>query len=163
MRKSIFALAGAIALSFSSCQNAADKINSGESSDNQVEATDITSTGTPVFSFSEENHSFGEIAEGTVAEYDFEFTNTGDAPLIITNAQGSCGCTVPNWPRDPIAPGASQKIHVSFNSSGRVGNQQKTVTLSANTVPNTKVLRISAQVTPKVQEETAGEATSTEG
>ena len=158
MKKLIFAFAGAVALSLGSCQNASDKIDSAESAENGVDASDVSTTGTPAFSFIEENHDFGQIAEGTLAEYDFEFTNTGDAPLIITNAQGSCGCTVPNWPREPIAPGATEKIHVSFNSSGRVGNQQKTVTLNANTVPNTKVLRISAQVTPKAQEEGAEEA-----
>ena len=153
MKKSIIALVGIAFLGLTACNDAASKIKDGE-----VTAGTVTENGTPAFSFVEENHDFGEIVEGTIAEYDFEFTNTGDSPLIITNAQGSCGCTVPNPPKEPIAPGEVGKIHVSFNSNGRVGNQQKTVTLNANTIPNTKVLRISAQVTPKAPAE-AGAAT----
>lgn len=149
MKKSILALASFALLGLSSCDNATNKINVGE-----VDTSLVTGEGTPVFAFTEENHNFGTIEEGVKAEYDFEFTNTGDAPLIITNAQGSCGCTVPSPPKDPIAPGETGKIHVSFNSAGRPGNQQKTVTLNANTVPPTKVLRISAQVTPKPKPET---------
>tara|TARA_R110002072_G_scaffold201753_5_gene359593 strand:- start:83 stop:586 length:504 start_codon:yes stop_codon:yes gene_type:complete len=148
MKKSIIAIFSFALVGFSSCENAANKIKDGE-----VDTTLITAEGTPEFTFTEENHDFGIIDEGVKAEYDFEFTNTGDAPLIITNAQGSCGCTVPSPPKDPIAPGETGKIHVSFNSSGRPGNQQKTVTLNANTVPPTKVLRISAQVTPKPKPE----------
>lgn len=144
-----------------SCDNAASKIKSGEvSNESSSQAVDFQSSNDNAsnnqasngalaeFSFEEENHSFGTIEEGVIAKHDFEFTNTGDAPLIITNASGSCGCTVPSWPREPIAPGETGKIHVEFNSNGRTGNQTKTVTLSANTVPNKKVLRISAQVNP---------------
>lgn len=154
MRKTVIALVGFAFLGLSACNDAASKINDAETS---VNADLVQGEGTPVFEFVEENHDFGVISEGTLAEYDFEFTNTGDAPLIITNAKGSCGCTVPNPPKEPIAPGAVGKIHVSFNSKGRTGNQQKTVTLSANTIPATRVLRISAQVTPTATPE--GEAT----
>ncbi len=143
-----------------SCDNAASKIKSGESSNSSESSaaaseasgameTNVNTNGAlPVFTFTEEEHSFGAIEEGVIAKHDFEFTNTGEAPLIITNASGSCGCTVPSWPREPIAPGETGKIHVEFNSNGRTGNQTKTVTLSSNTVPNKKVLRISAQVNP---------------
>jgi hypothetical protein len=153
---SAIVLSGLVAVS---CDNAASKIKSGETaststegnvsantqSNNAMETQVNTNGALPVFSFNEENHDFGSIEEGVIAKYDFEFTNTGDAPLIITNASGSCGCTVPSWPREPIAPGETGKIHVEFNSNGRTGNQTKTVTLSSNTVPNKKVLRISAQ------------------
>lgn len=144
-----------------SCDNAASKIKSGETSNNSESTaastseasnameTNVNTNGAlPVFTFTEEEHNFGAIEEGVIAKHDFEFTNTGDAPLIITNASGSCGCTVPSWPREPIAPGETGKIHVEFNSNSRTGNQTKTVTLSSNTVPNKKVLRISAQVNP---------------
>jgi len=144
-----------------SCDNAASKIKSGENtnssestaaSSSEASSTMETSVNTngalPVFTFTEEAHDFGAIEEGVIAKHDFEFTNTGNAPLIITNASGSCGCTVPSWPREPIAPGETGKIHVEFNSNSRTGNQTKTVTLSSNTVPNKKVLRISAQVNP---------------
>tara|TARA_R110002050_G_scaffold83381_3_gene178197 strand:- start:6186 stop:6704 length:519 start_codon:yes stop_codon:yes gene_type:complete len=155
---SAIVLSGLVAVS---CDNAASKIKSGESegstesnasantqSSNSMETSVNTNGALPVFSFTEENHDFGAIEEGVIAKHDFEFTNTGDAPLIITNASGSCGCTVPSWPREPIAPGETGKIHVEFNSNSRTGNQTKTVTLSSNTVPNKKVLRISAQVNP---------------
>lgn len=115
----------------------------------QIKAQDVSSDGNPQFNFSEEKHNFGKIQEGTVAKHDFEFTNTGDAPLVITSAKGSCGCTVPSWPREPIAPGESGKIHVEFNSSNRTGTQTKQVTLTANTTPNKKILRINAQVQPQ--------------
>ncbi len=165
MKKSLLALASFAILSLGACNNnAADKIkgegDAASGSETSLTTDDVTASGTPAFSFSKENHDFGVIDEGTLAEYDFVFTNSGDAPLIINDASGSCGCTVPNWPKEPIAPGAEAKIHVSFNSNGRTGNQQKTVTLKANTVPNTMTLKISAQVTPK--EQPAAEPTTTE-
>ena len=104
--------------------------------------------GAPAFSFAQENHDFGTIAQGDKPQTTFTFTNTGDAPLIISNAQGSCGCTVPDWPRNPIAPGEQGEIKVSFNSSGRQGKNDKQVTLNANTIPNTRVLKITSSVLP---------------
>lgn len=108
---------------------------------------DILDTeGTPVFSFDREFHDFGQIEQGVKAETVFTFTNTGDSPLIITSARGSCGCTVPDWPSEPIAPGETGEIAVSFDSKGRQGKQQKSVTIVANTTPNTKVLQITSEV-----------------
>ncbi len=155
MRKLAFALAAVAMVSLTACNDAASKIESGneeanaENTNTSVDAGTVENQGAPVFSFEAETHDFGQIEEGTVAKHDFVFTNTGDAPLIITNAQGSCGCTVPEWPREPIAPGETGKIHVEFNSQGRAGSQSKQVTLNANTTPNQKILRISAQVQPK--------------
>lgn len=154
----------------SACNSdASSKINNGDESAevstmeeenaSGVDASTVEAEGSPKFSFEEEQHNFGKIDEGTVAKHDFTFTNTGDSPLIITNAKGSCGCTVPEWPREPIQPGETGTIHVEFNSRGRTGNQTKQVTLNANTVPNTKVLRIQAQVIPTAKEE-GGEAAS---
>jgi len=79
-------------------------------------------------------------------EHTFTFTNEGEGPLIISNAQGSCGCTVPDWPRQPIAPGQKGQIKVSFNSTGRAGRQDKRVTLTTNAVPQSKVLNITSNV-----------------
>ena len=76
----------------------------------------------------------------------FRFKNVGQSNLIISSAQGSCGCTVPEWPKEPIAPGAEGKIEVTFNSTGKQGLQNKTVTLVANTIPNTKVIVIKGEV-----------------
>lgn len=80
-------------------------------------------------------HDFGNILQGDKVEHTFHFTNTGNEPLIITNVQVSCGCTTPKgWPRDPIPPGASGEITVSFNSTGKMGIQNKPVTLVTNAV-----------------------------
>ncbi len=145
MKKILLALP-LIAL-LSSCDNASSKINN--SSDAGNTSTDIVQNqAAPEFSFGEVFHNFGDVTEGEVVTHIFEFTNSGEAPLVITNAQGSCGCTVPDWPRTPIAPGESGTIKVSFNSASRSGRQDKTVTLSANTVPNTKVLKITSNVVP---------------
>lgn len=99
--------------------------------------------------FNETTHDFGEINEGTVAKHTFQFTNTGDVPLVIKSARGSCGCTVPDWPKEPIAPGKTGDIKVQFNSSGKPGTQSKTVTLTTNTETGTEVLNIKAQVKAK--------------
>lgn len=138
-------------MTFTACDNAASKISNDKETSSSVDVSSVDGEGSPQFSFAEETHDFGEIEEGTVAKHDFTFKNTGDAPLIITNAQGSCGCTVPEWPREPIAPGEEGTIHVEFNSAGRAGNQQKEVKLQANTNPNTFVLKITAQVKAKEQ------------
>lgn len=154
MRKIALAFSGLLLMAFTACDNAASKIDSN-SDDKKVDVSAVEETGKPVFAFNEESYDFGEIEEGTVAKHDFVFKNTGDAPLIITNAAGSCGCTVPQWPREPIAPGEEGTIHVEFNSQGRTGNQQKQVTLNANTQPNTMVLKISAQVKPGAEADAA--------
>ncbi len=100
----------------------------------------------PSFKFTKEQHDFGKIKEGDVVEYDFTFTNDGDAPLIITSAKGSCGCTVPDWPKEPIGIGESGKIKVKFDSNKKPGIQNKTVTLTANTFPQQTKLQIKANV-----------------
>lgn len=169
MKKISLVLAGILFVGLTACNDATSKISddteAAENTDNSsmeaqgeetVDPSMVDQEGTPQFKFEEEMHDFGTITEGTVAKHDFVFTNTGDAPLIITNAQGSCGCTVPQWPREPIAPGEQGKIHVEFNSQGRAGNQHKQVTLNANTPTGTKILRIQAQVEAKAQ--TGGEA-----
>ena len=79
-------------------------------------------------------------------EYEFSFTNTGTAPLIIASAQGSCGCTVPDWPKEPIGIGEKASIKVKFDSKKKAGIQNKTVTLTANTFPKQTKLQIKANV-----------------
>lgn len=100
----------------------------------------------PTFSFSEELHDFGTIKDGDVVEHVFSFTNTGAAPLIISDAKGSCGCTVPEWPKEPIPVGGTGELRVKFNSKNKPGIQNKTVTITANTWPTTQRLRIKANV-----------------
>jgi hypothetical protein len=100
----------------------------------------------PEFDFNEEAHDFGTISEGEVVNHVFTFKNTGEVPLIIESAKGSCGCTVPQWPREPIPVGGSGNIEVSFNSKGKPGQQNKTVTITANTNPAITRLSIKANV-----------------
>lgn len=97
--------------------------------------------------FENETHDFGKITEGEKVSYAFKFKNSGKADLIISDAKGSCGCTVPQWPKNPIAPGGSGVIDVTFDSRGKSGMQNKTVTLITNAIPNTKVLSVSGEVT----------------
>lgn len=100
----------------------------------------------PTFQFGEELHDFGTIKDGDVVEHVFSFVNEGEAPLIITDAKATCGCTVPEWPKQPIPVGESGEIKVRFNSKGKPGIQNKTVTLTANTWPTTQRIRIKANV-----------------
>lgn len=86
----------------------------------------------PKFKFKEETFDFGTVKEGPVAEHVFEFKNTGKEPLIIQNASASCGCTTPEWPKEPIMPGKKGKITVRYNTQGRVGPFNKVVYLSSN-------------------------------
>ena len=99
--------------------------------------------------FDKTSHDFGIISEGEKVTTTFGFTNTGDSDLIIVDARGSCGCTVPEYPKNqPIAPGQTGSIVVSFDSSNKPGIQQKSVTLSANTSSGREMLRIKSNVTP---------------
>ncbi len=96
--------------------------------------------------FTETSFYFGKIKSGDIVQNVFELTNTGDEPLIITGAKGSCGCTVPDWPMEPIAPGENAYITVQFNSKGKKGQQQKRVTITANTDPQKSFLTFKGEV-----------------
>lgn len=98
--------------------------------------------------FAEMEHDFGTIDQNTTNPKTFTFTNTGEHPLIISNAKGSCGCTVPSYPREPIAPGETGEIEVIYRPGTQANQQTKTVSITANTEPATTVLRIKANVTP---------------
>ena len=101
---------------------------------------------TPNIEMLETSYNFGEIQQGESVTHDFILKNTGDADLIILAAKGSCGCTVPEWPKNPIAKGEEAAIKVTFNSAGRSGKQNKTVTLVTNAIPNTRVITINGNV-----------------
>jgi hypothetical protein len=100
----------------------------------------------PVMDFEDEKHDFGRITQGETVSYSFIFKNNGGSDLVISSAQGSCGCTIPNYPKEAIKPGQVAKVDVKFESSGKSGLVQKTVTLVTNCTPSTKVLTISANV-----------------
>ena len=100
----------------------------------------------PVMTFEKTEHDFGTIAADSKVDYSFQFKNTGEADLIITRAMGSCGCTIPEYPKTPIKAGKSAKIDVSFNSAGKHGNQQKSVTIYTNTKAGVESLIIKASI-----------------
>lgn len=89
---------------------------------------------------------FGDIDDKNIVSHTFEFTNAGKVPLIISHVRGNCGCTVPHWPKDPIAPGAGGKIEVRFDPSGKTGQQNKPIVVTANTFPNITNITIMANV-----------------
>ena len=99
-------------------------------------------------SFEKETHDYGTIKNGANGTCTFEFKNTGNAPLILSNAKGSCGFTVPTWPKEPIAPGATAVISVKYDTK-RQGAINKSVTITSNATnePN-KVIRIKGTVLP---------------
>jgi len=98
--------------------------------------------------FEKETHDYGNVKYGADGTCTFEFKNTGNAPLIISNAKGSCGCTVPSWPKEPIAPGATGSITVKYDTK-RPGAINKSVTITSNAVNEpTTVIRIKGNVLP---------------
>ena len=108
--------------------------------DGEQLTTDIVENQTAI-TFERDLHDFGDIIQGEKVTTEFKFVNTGQHPLLISDAYGSCGCTVPQWPKEPIAPGSSGVIKVVFDSKNKSGQFKKNVTVVANTVPsNTKIM-----------------------
>jgi hypothetical protein len=105
----------------------------------------------PNIQFKDDLHDFGKIKEGIIATYDFVFTNTGSQPLLLTDVRPSCGCTTPEWPREPIQPGKTGIIHVKYNSAGRPGNFNKSITVVTNIPDKTLVLFIKGNVEPSTE------------
>jgi hypothetical protein len=102
-----------------------------------------------VISFKENSIDFGDITQGQQVAHTFILTNTGKQPLIISNVAATCGCTVPSWPKEPVAPGKSAEIKVSFNSAGKVGKQNSVVRIYSNaSEPIEKVSLISNVLNP---------------
>lgn len=147
MKKSILVVAVLSVFAFSSCKdNAADKVN--EENVATAAERDADSGKFPVIAFEEDQYDFGTIDNGTHVEHVFKFKNTGDAPLTIVNAKSSCGCTVPEYTKEAIAPGKEGELLVKFDGSGQ--NQvNKTITLTTNTEKGMETLTIKAFVNPK--------------
>ena len=115
-------------------------------SNNSIKAQEVENGAKIVFS--KEVHDYGTIKNGADGTCSFEFKNTGNAPLILSNAKGSCGCTVPTWPKEPIAPGAKSVIKVKYDTK-RAGAINKSVTITSNAINEpTKTIRIKGTVLP---------------
>jgi hypothetical protein len=160
MKKVAFILVGALAFYGCGGEKSAEDQAAGmvdtEVVNNPVTAESgevvVDASQAPVFTFEKDVHDFGTIVQGEKVAYSFKFKNTGKGDLIITSAKGSCGCTVPSYPEAPIAPGGEGVIDVVFDSTGKSGQQNKKITLVANTIPNTVVLAINGTVETPVSE-----------
>ena len=131
-----------------SCQNdPSKKINKDNLQKAQQELNDQNKF--PVMTFDTEEIDFGNHNEGEILDTVFRFKNTGNATLIISKVRSSCGCTVPEWPKNPIKPGDSGIIKVVFNTNHKTGRQTKTITIHSNEKNLTHILRIKAQIKPK--------------
>ncbi len=123
-------LSAVVLLAFAACNQS--KTNSTEDVNT---TTSVSAEGAPAFKFEKEVYDVGKIKQGEKVSFDFIFTNTGNTPLIISDAVATCGCTVPEIPKEPVAAGAKSKINVVFSSAGKEGVQDKVVTITANTIP----------------------------
>ena len=121
-----------------------DIIRSPVSADGTTDTVNVAK-----MSFEQTTFDFRETTEGEVIEHTFSFTNTGKKPLLISNAKSTCGCTVPSWPRKAIMPGDSGEIEVKFNTKNKVGQQIKTVTITANTYPSNNTVYVKGYVNAK--------------
>ena len=102
-------------------------------------------TGAKIY-FAETSFDFGDITQGDRVEHVFEFENSGNEPLIISDVKTTCGCTAPEWPREPIVPGGKSRIRVVFNSTGKMGMQNKVITVMSNAVNNPARVKIVTNV-----------------
>ncbi len=102
-----------------------------------------------VISFEEKSKDFGDITQGDKVSHTFTLTNSGSAPLIISNVAATCGCTVPKWPKEPIAPGETAQVEVSFNSRGKMGKQNSVVRIYSNASEPIEKISLISNVLPK--------------
>lgn len=141
-----FLLLFILTLFLSSCGSDAQKEIDSSAVNNSESAQGSDRDELPEIKFDEEDYDFGKIMQGEKVSHAFEFTNTGNKNLVVSSAAGSCGCTVPEWPKEPILPGKKSKIEVIFNSEGKSGYQEKTVTVVTNCEPATRVIRIKCEI-----------------
>ena len=166
MKRVFFTAAIAACLAVVGCNEGGSTTTEGEETAT-ISNTDEETTVTPdnveqitSIEFTEEAFDFGAITQGEKAEHTFKFKNTGDHDLVIVSAKGSCGCTIPKWPKEPIAPGEEGEMFVVFNSEGKKGKQHKKVTVVANTEPATTVVALRGEVIVPESAEAPAEATA---
>ena len=113
----------------------------------QAQDTTVSKDGAKMH-FEEMEFDFGDIYQGDKVQHTFEFINIGNQPLVINNVLTTCGCTAPEWPKDPIPPGNTGTVKVVFNSSAKMGRQNKVITIRSNSVGSDQRLKIVAMVLP---------------
>ncbi|MEI6123643.1 MAG: DUF1573 domain-containing protein [Bacteroidota bacterium] len=145
MKKGIYLLA-IIAIIFSACGNSSTTLSTDVIKNPNTANGNGDLSKLPAFDFEQDEHDFGKIQQGEKVSFTFKFKNVGGSDLVISDAKATCGCTVADYPKTPIKPGDPGQITVSFNSEGKKGIQNKTVTVIANTQPNTKTLTIKAEI-----------------
>jgi len=106
-----------------------------------------------IISFELNTHNFGDLIQGQQATHTYKFKNTGKSPLIVSDAKATCGCTIPKWTKDPIGPGKSGEVTVTFNSAGKMGKQNKVILLFSNAFNQEEKIFLSANVIPPPIEE----------
>lgn len=144
MKRYILALV--VILGLFSCESNDNKINASLVN-NPASADGINKNmSTPAIKFEKTEHDFGKILQGEQVSYTFKFKNVGNAPLIITSIEKTCGCTSPEYSSQPIKPGENGKITITYDSKGHKGFQNKRLVVKANTNPSETILRIKAQV-----------------
>lgn len=148
MKKIVITLSAVLALGFTSCKDSGNASNKVKSENVEMAANrDASASELPVMEFEETEYDFGTISRGTNVEHVFKFKNTGDAPLVIVSARSSCGCTIPEPPKEPIAPGETGELLVKYNGSG-LNEVTKVVTVTANTESGSEKITIKAFVEP---------------
>ena len=99
--------------------------------ESDLKANENNPADSTTISFTENLHDYGTIKKGSDGTYAFTFKNTGNIPLVLTNVGSSCGCTIPSWPKEPVAPGKTGEINVKYDTN-RLGNFRKTITVYSN-------------------------------
>jgi hypothetical protein len=139
-------LIAAFIISLCACTSKDDGTIGSDIVNNTASADGKSNSDLPEIKFEEEEFDFGKITQGEIVSHAFTFKNTGSKNLIISGASGSCGCTVPHWPKEPIKAGEENRINVVFSSEGKSGIQDKTITIITNCEPATRILRIKTEI-----------------
>lgn len=128
------------------CRNQGNKVPGSVVNIPNSASGEVDEDSLPVLEFDITTHDFGKIIQGEVVTYAFRFRNAGGGDLIIANITASCGCTITDYPKYPIKPGEENFIKVTFQSAGKRGFQNKSVTIAANTQPSTHFLTVKAEI-----------------
>ncbi|MCZ4222198.1 DUF1573 domain-containing protein [Pedobacter rhodius] len=142
----LFAIA---AVAFAACRNANNSATETSNVSVGANTSKVIPADAPVITFERDIFDFKKIKQGEKVQHEFKFKNTGKSPLIISSASATCGCTVPEPPKEPILPGKEGVIKVVFNSTGKMGMQDKVVTVISNANPNATTVHLVGEVLEK--------------